>query len=101
MRVSPKEVRLLRIHCRENGIKMDPDKIQAVLAGQRTKTVKEVQAFLGFANFYRQIHRRLLQSSQTTHELTKKEQMFEWTKEAQEAFEDLKARFTSTYPGHL
>ena len=37
----------------ENGIEMDQEKIRTVLEWKEPTTVKEVQSFLGFANFYR------------------------------------------------
>ena len=36
-----------------NGIRMDPKKVDTVQNWTVPKTVKDVQAFLGFANFYR------------------------------------------------
>jgi len=36
----------------ENGIKMDPENVNAVLDWEAPKTVKNIQCFLGFANFY-------------------------------------------------
>ena len=36
----------------ENGIEIDQEKIRTVLESKETATVKEVQSFLGFANFY-------------------------------------------------
>ena len=35
------------------GIGMDPSKVSAILEWPTPKSVKEVQSFLGFANFYR------------------------------------------------
>ena len=35
-----------------NGLKMCPNKVQAIQDWPTPKNVKEVQAFLGFANFY-------------------------------------------------
>ena len=37
----------------KEGIGMDPPKVFAVLDWPTPKTVKEVQSYLGFANFYR------------------------------------------------
>ena len=34
------------------GLKMEPGKIKAVREWPKPKTIKEVQAFLGFANYY-------------------------------------------------
>ena len=45
------EVEFLRYIIGINGIKMDPNKITAIRDWPQPTTVKEVQAFLGFANF--------------------------------------------------
>ena len=45
------EVEFLRYIIGINGIKMDPSKITAIRDWPQPTTVKEVQAFLGFANF--------------------------------------------------
>jgi hypothetical protein len=37
----------------QDGIKMDPTKVKAVLNWPIPKTVTEIQEFMGFANFYR------------------------------------------------
>lgn len=79
----------------KNGIRMSPDKVQAVLEWPIPTTVKEVQAFLGFANFYRRFIAQYSAVAKPLTELTKKDQGFHWTNEAQRAFEDLKKRFTT------
>ena len=41
-----------------NGIEMDPAKVKAILDWETPRSVKDVQCFLGFANFYRRfIHK--------------------------------------------
>lgn len=75
------------------GLEMCPDKVQAIREWPTPKTVKEVQAFLGFANFY---HRFICDYSKiavplTT--LTQKNQPFQWTQLIQEAFEEIQSRF--------
>jgi len=35
------------------GVRMDPRKVQAILQWPAPRKVKELQSFLGFANFYR------------------------------------------------
>jgi hypothetical protein len=46
------EVKYLRLIVGVNGIRMDPEKVQAVENWEAPEKLKEVQAFLGFANFY-------------------------------------------------
>ena len=35
-----------------NGIQMDPKKIEAIVNWQKPENVKDIRAFIGFANFY-------------------------------------------------
>jgi len=37
----------------EEGLEMDPEKVNAVLNWEAPKSVKDIQCFLSFANFYR------------------------------------------------
>jgi hypothetical protein len=46
------EVKYLELIVGVNGIRMDPEKFQAVKNWEAPAKLKEVQAFLGFANFY-------------------------------------------------
>lgn len=43
----------LGYHIGPQGVAMEPDKVSAVTGWQMPCTVKELQRFLGFANFYR------------------------------------------------
>jgi hypothetical protein len=47
-----KEVKYLGFIVRVNGIRMDLEKIQVVENWEVLEKLKEVQVFLGFANFY-------------------------------------------------
>jgi hypothetical protein len=47
------EVIFLGYIVEKDGICINPSKIKAILEWPVLRTVKEVQAFLGFANFYR------------------------------------------------
>jgi hypothetical protein len=50
---------------------------------------------LGFANFYRQFIKDYSKITALLTNLTKKDQVFEWTAEAEEAFQELKTRFST------
>jgi hypothetical protein len=86
-------VQFLGMVVSEKGLEMCKDKVQAIQEWPIPKTVKEVQAFLGFANFYR---RFILDYSEITiplTTLTRKNQKFLWTPLTQRAFEELRSRF--------
>ena len=51
MRVQQTEVEFLGYIIGIEGIKIDPEKIKAIQQWPTLMSVKEVQAFLGFANF--------------------------------------------------
>jgi len=80
-----------------NGISMSQDKVEAVLSWERPTSLKEVQSFLGFANFYRRFIQSYSQVARPLTELTKKKEdrQWSWNPEAEKAFEDLKKRFTT------
>ena len=79
----------------ENGIEMDQEKIRTVLEWKELTTVKEVQSFLGFANFYCRFIQGYSKLTRSLTDLTKKSEKFDWQAECQEAFDMLKKRFTS------
>jgi hypothetical protein len=77
------------------GIKMDPRKIQTILDWGQPKSVKDVQSFLGFANFYRRFIKGYSAIAIPLTQLTHKDTEFEWTSQVQDAFDRLKQAFTS------
>ena len=90
------EVVFLGFIINQGQVLMDSRKTQAVQNWPVPKTVKEVQQFLGFANFYRRFIRGFSSVAAPISALTKKEAApFEWTPDADQAFRRLKERFSS------
>ncbi|KAI2645252.1 Transposon Tf2-6 polyprotein [Labeo rohita] len=86
----------LGYHISHQGVKMDITKIQAVTEWPRPTTVKELQRFLGFANFYRRFIRNYsMVAAPLTSLLKGKPSKLAWTEMANQAFVSLKERFTS------
>ena len=57
-----------------NGISMDPKKVQCILNWETPNSVKDIQAFLGFSNFYRQFVERFSQRTRLLTKFTKRKQ---------------------------
>ncbi|KAK3572131.1 hypothetical protein QTP86_022209 [Hemibagrus guttatus] len=78
------------------GVEMDNSKITAVTEWPRTTTVKELQRFLGFANFYcRFIRNYSITAVPLTSLLKGKPSRLKWTENATQAFTNLKNSFTT------
>jgi hypothetical protein len=77
------------------GLRMDPDKVKAIVEWEAPTSVKGVRGFLGFANFYRQFIKDYSDRVMPLTELTHKDRQFTWTAEANKAFEELKDLFTT------
>ena len=80
---------------REGSIEMDPTKVAAVTSWPVPNTRKELQRFLGFANFYRRFVRGYSTIAAPLTALTSSKVPFCWSPTADAAFQALKARFTS------
>jgi len=76
------------------GIKMEEEKMKGVLEWLTPKCVKEVQKFLGLANYYCQFIKGFASVARLLHDLVKKNQKWNWTERQEKAFQKLKEWFT-------
>ena len=76
------------------GIKMEEEKIKGILNWLTLKGVKDVQKFLGLANYYHWFIKDFAAIARLLHNMIKKDQKWEWTKRQEKAFRKLKKRFT-------
>jgi hypothetical protein len=88
-------VKYLGLIISRNGVAMDPDKVNCILSWEVPSNVKDIQAFVGFANFYRRFIRGFSDLVAPLINLTKKGVDFKWNTDCQEAFNKLKLAFTS------
>jgi len=68
--------------------------VEGVLNWLAPRNVKEVQKFLGLANYYRRFIKNFARIAALLHVLVRKEQKWKWEKEQEEIFEELKTVFT-------
>jgi hypothetical protein len=78
----------------EDGISVDPTKVQEVLDWKAPILVHEVQSFLGLASYY---HRFILDFSKIAKPMTRllqKDEKFVWTPECEATFHTLRTLLT-------
>ena len=89
------EVNFLGMIVSHDGIKMDPEKVNAILKWPELTNVKQVHAFLGLGNFYRCFIKDYAIISRPMVDLTCKDVIFNFSDKEKASFEALKAAFTT------
>ena len=89
-----KKVGFLGVVIGTEGIKMEEEKVKGVLEWPMPKSVKNVQKFLGLANYYRWFIEGFATVARPLHDLVKKDKKWEWTEKKESMFKELKERFT-------
>ena len=84
------QVEFLGVVLKDRTIQMDPAKIKGVVDWSLPKTVKDVQAFIGFTGFYRYFIPNYSKIACLLIELTKKATLFHWHEAQFKAFKMLK-----------
>ncbi len=77
------------------GVRMDPDKVKAVVSWPSPDSRKALQRFLGFANFYCRFIRNFSQLAAPLTALTSTKTAFRWSNAAEAAFTKLRSHFVS------
>ena len=90
-----KEVEFLGHLVSADGVRTDPRKTDKVATWPVPTSKREVQQFLGLANYYRRFVKDFATIAKPLHYLTEKTAAFEWTESAQLAFEELRGRLVS------
>ncbi|KAK3575530.1 hypothetical protein QTP86_029276 [Hemibagrus guttatus] len=89
-------VQFLGYNIDSSGIRMDEGKVAAIKDWPTPTTVKKLQRFLGFANFYRRFIQNYSSiSNPLTSLLRNKPKSLSWTTSAEETFNTLKEAFTT------
>ena len=79
----------------EGHVEMDPIKIAGIQDWLTPKNVTKVQSFVGFVNFYHRFIPDFSHVAGPLHCLTKKEELWQWTRPEDSAFQELKTLVTS------
>ena len=90
-----REVRFLGVIIGEDEVRMEKEKVQGVIEWPVLKDVKDIQKFLGLANYYRWFVKDFAKIARPLHEMMRKENKWNWGERQQKAFEELKERFTT------
>ena len=80
----------------EEGIRVDPSKIEVILEWKLSRNVMEVHSFLGLVGYYRRFVKRFSMTAAPMTRLLQKNVRFEWSKKCQASFEKLKAFLTES-----
>jgi hypothetical protein len=98
-------IKYLGLVVKEGRLAMNLAKIKGILDWPAPKTVKEVQSFIGFGNFYCHFTKEFSHLAHPLHDLSKKDKKFVWSEECQQSFDQLKKQFTKEpvlmMPDHL
>ena len=86
---------LSRLRYQGRKVGMEPKKTEAIQSWPVPTSIKEVQAFLGLASFYRRFIRNFSSIVAPLTDCLKKEN-YKWNGEQQQSFEEIKRRLTSS-----
>jgi len=88
------EIPILGVIVGKGQVQMETNKVKAVKEWKTPTKIKEVESFLGFANFYRQFIKNFSHIARPFNELKGKKE-WKWEEEQQRAFDELKDKITS------
>jgi hypothetical protein len=77
------------------GVSVDPSKVNDVLYWMPPMNASEIQSFLGLTGYYHRFIKNFSKIAKPMMKLLEKNKDFEWTKECQASFEELKKCLTS------
>lgn len=89
-----KQLRYLGYLVDNQGLKVDPDKVEAILKIPTPTCVRDVRRFCGMASWYRRFISDFSSITEPLTSLLKKRKKWEWPVKAQVAFDTLKKRLT-------
>ena len=89
-----REVGFLGVIIGKDGVRMEKEKVQGVIEWPMLRNMKDMQKFLGLANYYQWFVKDFAMIAKPLHKTTRKGKKWKWGEKQQKAFEELKRRFT-------
>ena len=90
-----KKIQFLGHIISDEGIRVDPSKIQDIVNWKRPTTVTEIRSFLSLTGYYRRFVQDFSRIAGPLSRLTQKKLKFEWTDKVKKSFQELKKRLTT------
>ena len=78
-----------------DGIQTDPEKLKAIKEFPIPKDFRQLRGFIALASYYRKFVKNFSKITTPLNKLLKKNVRYVWTKEQQQAFENLKNHLTT------
>lgn len=85
-----KQVTFLGHVCTQDGVRPNPELVRVVKDFPQPTKVKELQSFLGLANYYRKFIQNFSKIAEPLNKLLRNNEKFVWSKKCQDTFEKLK-----------
>jgi hypothetical protein len=90
-----KEIKFLGHTISQDGVSVDPEKVQEVMDWKPPTTVRQIRSFLGLAGYYRRFIPDFSRIAKPMNELLKKGVKYEWSQKCEDAFHTLRQHLTT------
>jgi hypothetical protein len=90
-----KEIKFLGHTISQDGVSVDPEKVQEVMDWKPPTTVRQIRSFLGLAGYYRRFIPDFSRIAKPMTELLKKGVKYEWSQKCEDAFHTLRQHLTT------
>jgi hypothetical protein len=90
-----REIKFLGHTISQDGVSVDPEKVQEVMDWKPPTTVRQIRSFLGLAGYYRRFILDFSRIAKPMTELLKKGVKYEWSQKCEDAFHTLRQHLTT------
>jgi hypothetical protein len=90
-----REIKFLGHTISQDGVSVDPEKVQEVMNWKPPTTVRQIRSFLGLAGYYRRFIPDFSRIAKPMTELLKKRVKYDWSQKCEDAFHALRQHLTT------